>query len=134
MHYYARDAPEYPNAANGTGAVDLACMNNNLGNATNPAALYTNPHFMTTIITAAPGDQEVNRRQLHAAAPLRAGQHGVTSTNNYGYGLMTVINATHLHWRFETAVPHVNSTNAKYTDDLTLVVESHGPRNNLPPV
>ena len=133
MHYYARDAPEYPNAANGTGAVDLACMDNTLGNATNPAALYTNPKFMTTIITAAPGDQEVNRRQLHSA-PLRAGQHGITSTYNYGVSYLTVINATHLHTRFETAVPHVNTTNAKYTDDLTLVVERHGPRTNLPPV
>ena len=109
-------------------------MNNNLGNATNPAALYTNPKFMTVIITAAPGDQEVNRRQLHAQPPLRAYQHGITSTNNYGVSYLTVINATHLRTRFETAVPHVNTTNAKYTDELTLVVEHHGPRTNLPPV
>ena len=51
-----------------------------------------------------------------------------------GYGYLNVINATHLHWRFETSVAHVNSTSPFYTDDLTLVVESHGPRTNLPPV
>jgi hypothetical protein len=31
-------------------------------------------------------------------------------------------------------VPHVNSTDATFTDDLGLVVDSHGPRTNLPPV
>jgi hypothetical protein len=51
-----------------------------------------------------------------------------------GYGYLNIINATHLHWRFETAVAHVNSTSPFYTDDLTLVVETHGPRTNLPPV
>ena len=81
--YYARDLPEYPNAANGTGAVDTEASSPNLGNATNPRAIYTNPKYMTTIITAAPGDQEVNRRVLHSAEPaVGAGQHSVTSTNN----------------------------------------------------
>ncbi len=133
IHYYARDLPEYPCAGNGTGAVDTSASSPNLGNATNPRAIYTNPKYTTMIITAAPGDQEVNRRAL-APQQLRAGQHGVTSTNNYGYGYLTVINSTHLTWRFETAVPHVNSSAPFYTDDLTLIVESHGPRNNLPPV
>ncbi len=84
IHYYARDLPEYPNAANGTGAVDAAAASPNLGNATNPVAVYTNPRFMTMIITAAPGDQEVNRRRLHGDA-VGAPQHSVVSTNNYGY-------------------------------------------------
>ena len=113
---------------------------------------------MTTIVTAAPGDQEVNRRRAEEAPAVGAGQHSVTSSNNYGvsgtpftrsrvrpctntrraphdlqYGFLTICNATTLHWRFETAVPHVNTSAAAYTDDLWLVVDSHGPRANLPP-
>ena len=88
---------------------------------------------MTTIITAAPGDQEVNRRRALAHAPVAAPQLSVTSTNNYGYGYLTIENATTLRWRFETAVPHVNSSAPGYTDDMTLVVHEHGPRTNLPP-
>ena len=136
IHYYARDLPEWPVANNGTGLVDTNCSSPNLGNVTNPIAVYTNPRYMVTIITAAPGDQEVNRRRAEAApaaAELGAGQYGVTSTNNYGYGYLTITNASTLHWRFETAVPHVNSTAAGYTDDLWLVVDSHGPRT-LPPM
>lgn len=147
--------------------MDTKCSSPNLGNATNPIAVYTNPAYMVTIVTAAPGDQEVNRRELSAPAE-GAGQHSVTSINNYGYGFcelvgatlggcraalfrrlwrqsscalplpslpptVTITNATTLHWRFETAVPIVNSTAPGYTDDLWLVVENHGPRSNLPP-
>ena len=133
IHYYSRNLAQYPNAANGTGAVDHNCSSANLGNATNPVATYTDCAYMTTIITAAPGDQEVNRRRALAHAPVDAPSIGVTSTNNYGYGFMTIESATTLRWRFETAVPHVNSTAPHYTDDLTLIVNHHGPRTNLPP-
>jgi hypothetical protein len=57
----------------------------------------------------------------------------VTSSNNYGFAKMQVVNATHLRWTFETAVPHVNSTAPRYSDDMTLIVQSHGPRS-LPPL
>ena len=138
IHYYARDLPQYPNANNGTGAVDTTCASANLGNATNPRAVYTDCAFITTVVCAAPGDQEVNaERHEHPApqlvGPLVAPQAGVTSTNNYGYSKMQVVNATHLHWRFDTAVPHVNSSAPHYTDELWLVVHNHGPRSNLPP-
>lgn len=133
IHTYARDAPEYPNANNGTGAVDMACVGNNTGNSTNIEVTYTNPKFMTLIVSGAPGDQEVNRRRLHAPA-AGAPNHQLSGTNNYGFSMLTIVNATTLHHRFETAVPHVNSTNPTYTDDLWLVVDSHGPRKNLPPV
>ena len=134
IHYYARDAPEYPNANNGTGAVDMAAVGPNIGNATNPAVVYTNPLFMTLLVSAAPGDQEPNRRRQLAPAAVGAPQHGLVSTNNYGFSILNIINSTTLHHRFETAVPHVNTTNAAFTDDLWLVVEKHGPRTNLPPV
>lgn len=164
VHYYARDLPEYPCAANGTGVVDYNASSPNLGNASNPVVTYTNPAYMTTIVCAAPvsggrgarcvalararvlfvycspvqGDQEVNapasgHRHGSPVAP-GAGQHSATSTNNYGFAFLNVANSTHLHWRFETAVPHVNSSAPGYTDDLWLVVDSHGPRKNLPPI
>jgi hypothetical protein len=134
IHYYARNFAQYPNANNGAGAVDTACANNNLGNSTHPAAIYTDCTLMPTIITAAPGDQEVNRRRVEHKLASGAGQATVTSTDNYGFSLMQIVNATHLHWTFSTAVPHVNSTNPDYSDDLWLVVNNHGPRTNLPPV
>ena len=139
IHYYSRDLPQYPNAANGTGAVDTTCASANLGNATNPRAIYTDCKFMTTIVCAAPGDQEVNaERHEHPApqlvGPLLAPQAGVTSTNNYGFSKMQAVNATHLYCRFDTAVPHVNSSAPHYTDELWLIVHNHGPRSNLPPV
>lgn len=82
IHYYARNFAQYPNANNGAGAVDTACANNNLGNATHPAAIYTDCTLMPTIITAAPGDQEVNRRRVEHKPAVGAGQATVTSTNN----------------------------------------------------
>ena len=140
IHYYARDLPQYPNANNGTGVVDATCASKNLGNATNPSAVYTDCKYMTLVVCAAPGDQEVNsvRPEQHVApqlvGPLVAPQAGVTSTNNYGYSKLQAVNATHLYWRFDTAVPHVNSSAPHYTDELWLVVSSHGPRSNLPPI
>lgn len=84
IHYYARDLPEWPVGNNGTGDVDTTASSPNLGNASNPIAVYTNPKFMTTIVTAAPGDQEVNRRRAEEAPAVGAGQHSITSSNNYG--------------------------------------------------
>lgn len=94
---------------------------------------------MTTVVCAAPGDQEVNGERHEHPAPVLVGtlaapQAGVTSTNNYGFSKMQAVNATHLYWRFDTAVPHVNSSAPKYTDELWVVVTNHGPRTNLPPV
>ena len=131
LEQYARDYSQYPNAANGTGVVDKDCASANLGNATNPSAIYTDCKYMTTIVCAAPGDQEVNAKHHET---LTAPQDGVTSTSNYGFSYLQIVNATHLHWTFTTAVPHVNSTAPGYTDELWYVVNQHGPRTNLPPV
>jgi hypothetical protein len=49
VHYYARNVAQYPNANNGTGAYDTACVGPNLGNATNPRAVYTNCKYMPTV-------------------------------------------------------------------------------------
>lgn len=168
IHEYQRSLPFYPNANNGTGVVDNTCATN-VGNATNPSAVYTDPKYMTMVITAAPGDQEVNaanpadRARVKALA-AKAGVseaamwstlkkssgastlHGArnkwdapdagvqASSSNYGFSKLQILNATHLHWTFSTSVPHVNSTNPTFTDELWLVVNEHGPRSNLPPM
>ena len=134
IHQYQRSLPVYPNANNGTGAVDTATATNS-GTPGAPAAVYTNPAYMTMVVTAAPGDQEVNRRRRRRAAAARTPDLGVQAeSSNYGFSLLNVVNATHLHWTFKTAVPHINATYPAFTDDLWLVVDSHGPRTNLPPV
>lgn len=143
VHLYSRLLPLYPNAHNGSGAVDTACASAG-GNASNPTGVYVDPAFMTTIISAAPGDQEVNLDgSARPPAPVDAAdasRHGlsidglVTSSLNYGFGVLTVVNASHLHWAWRTSVPHVNSTAPGYTDDLWLVQHNHGPRGNLPPL
>ena len=71
---------------------------------------------------------------LLAQALAGAPQHALTGSNNYGFGLLRIVNATTLVNTFTTAVPHVNSTAPRYSDELTLVVEPHGPRANLPAV
>lgn len=128
IHYYARDAPEYAFANNGTGAVDMASVGNNTGNSTNPVQTYLNPKYMVTVVCAAPGDQEVNSPRPPFTAAAGAPQHSLTSSNNYGYSLLRIVNETTLVHTFTTAVPHVNSTAPHYSDELTLIVEKHGPR------
>jgi hypothetical protein len=59
VHVYQRNYPSYPNANKGNGAMDNSSCSPNLGNETNPKAIYTNPLFMTTLVQGAPGDQEV---------------------------------------------------------------------------
>ena len=52
-----------------------------------------------------------------------------THTNHsYGYGYLTVHNATHASWRWRTSVPHAGSPDPFYSDTLELVVSQHGPR------
>lgn len=126
MHEYRRFLPIDPTA----GVFDSNCSNAD-------HSVYSNPKYVVPIVSGAPGDQEVNARKKHeadavrerAAAALRTGPIGwQTSTNNYGYGHLQIVNATHAHWTFNTTVPHVNSTNPNYSDDLWIVAEKHGAR------
>lgn len=73
---------------------------------------------------------DANDRSIHAVGDIGE----VTSSNNYGFGSLTIVNATHLHWTWATSVPHVNSTAPNYSDDLWLIQHNHGPRSNLPPM
>ena len=101
IHQYARYLPIYPTAANGAGAIDKNCSKA-YGNTTNPAATYTDPAYMVTIVSAAPGDQEVNGRapaavDVNDRSKHELGQDGLeTSTNNYGGCCAVAGGATHL--------------------------------------
>jgi acid phosphatase type 7 len=105
-----------------SGAVDKNCSSKD-------GAVYTNPSFAVPVVIGAPGCQEVNAHEpLSEADAKRVGDNSVVSTNNYGYGKLQIVNATHAHWTFATAVPHVNSTNPTFSDDLWVIQENHGPR------
>merc|ERR1712224_685371 len=62
---------------------------------------YTNPMWYPTLIVASPGDDEISAR---ATCPglgktlFRTSQAECTA--GYGYGHLTVANATHVHWEF----------------------------------
>jgi hypothetical protein len=128
IHEYRRFLPQNP----AKGQYD-----SNSSNADH--SVYTDPAFMVPVVSGAPGDQEVNavnpmsesaRAHLHDAR-LRQPRYDPgwqTNTNNYGYGKLTIYNATHAHWVWTTAVPHVNSTAPDYSDDLWVIVKNHGPR------
>jgi hypothetical protein len=105
-----------------SGAVDKNCSSKD-------GAVYTNPSFAVPVVIGAPGCQEVNAHEpLSEADAKRVGDNSVVSTNNYGYGKLQIVNATHAHWTFATAVPHVNSTDPTFSDDLWVIQENHGPR------
>jgi hypothetical protein len=129
IHQYNRLASYYPNANNGAGVADLDCIT--AGGITGAQVdTYTDCKYMTTIITAAPGDQEVNEQhKTYKSSAVPA----IATSSNYGFSKFQAINATHLHWTFTTAVPHVNASYPDFSDELWLVVHNHGPRSNLPP-
>jgi hypothetical protein len=85
-HYYSRYVPYYPV----TGQADTACLS-----ADNHT--YTDPHFMTMIVSGAPGDVERND-----ACPGDASIEPLLTDCSpaYGYGSFSAYNATHLFWRF----------------------------------
>jgi hypothetical protein len=117
VHEYRRFLPVDPVS----GATDGNCTDK-------AAAVYTNPAFFVPIVTGAPGCQEVN---AHHDMPRVAGGltvDSVTSTNNYGFGKLQIVNATAAHWTWTTAVPHVNSTDPAYSDDLWIIQTNHGRR------
>ena len=87
---------------------------------------YTNPKFLTMIVSGAPGD--VERNDNCPGDPSL--QHLIPScTAQYGYGIFTVYNRTHIYWEF-TAKPTPIGGQARrpafreqagYTDYLWLI-------------
>ena len=77
--------------------------------------VYTNPRFMTNIVTGASGDKEGETPCVVNVLPP-----AVTCTADYGYGILQAINATVLRWEF-ASVKQDYFGPANYTDVLTIV-------------
>jgi hypothetical protein len=95
-HYSYRQLPY--NAV--TGAVDKASVS-----ADNHT--YTDPKYVTMIVSGAPGDVERNDGCPGDAsiAPLL-----VTCSSGYGYGIFTVHNSTALYWEFTAQQTPIGAT------------------------
>jgi hypothetical protein len=120
MHEYRRLVPAHGTA----NATDLACISG----AADNAQTYTNCKYMPTIVTGAAGNQEAQPPDCGGPAPRDPLQPTATCSRNYGFGLLTVANASHATWRWSTALPVAGSPNPDYEDVLQLVVDAHGPR------
>jgi len=112
IHYYNRNLP-YDAV---TKEIDQAC-------ASGPAPhdqTYTNPKYMTNIVTGASGDKEGETPcVVNILLP------SVTCTADFGYGIWEAINSTHAHWRFASVKPDYIGP-ANYTDSLMLVQTQRG--------
>lgn len=112
-HYYERYIPYNPV----TGEADTASVSAD-------SRTYTSPKFVTMIVSGAPGDVERNDAcpgdpSLKHLTP--------TCTEQYGYGIFTVHNATALSWNFEAKPTPIGGrraafrTQAAYSDELWIV-------------
>jgi len=108
---------------------------------------YSNPKWMTTLIVASPGDDEIAARNQCWGKRLPYKHNPFTGTmpvctNGYGYGHLHAVNSTHLYWEFfQTAkAPNYNQRSnddaenftfkeKRKRDHLWLVVENHGNRD-----
>jgi hypothetical protein len=117
MHEYRRFVPNY-----GT------------RNLTDPTSMspdmhtYTDPTYMVTIVTGAPGNQEVQPSSCGGPTPTDVTFPTAACSRNYGYGYLQIANATHASWRWETTEPIAGSPDPFYGDTLSIVVNHHGPR------
>ncbi|EQC26252.1 hypothetical protein SDRG_15913 [Saprolegnia diclina VS20] len=86
-----------------------------------------NMRATTHILTGAAGQSRVlpvRKPFLRAAAPWDAFRNNI-----FGYGRLTIANATHLHWaqvECDPANPAASHLNGKAVDDVWLVQEHHG--------
>ena len=79
-------------------------------------------------MTGAAGNQEAQPPDCGGPAPHDALQPTATCSRNYGFGFLTVANATHATWQWKTSLPIAGSPDPSYQDTLQLVVDAHGPR------
>ena len=99
------------------------------GSASGPTlGQYTDPKYLTTIVTGAVGCPEVQPPDCGGPTPGNVLFPTAACSRNYGYGLLTIANATHAQWHWKTSNPIPGSPDPFYTDDLSLVVNHHGPR------
>jgi hypothetical protein len=113
VHSYRRWLPFNPI----TNVYDTAAANKD-------ASVYTNPRAVVPIVTGAAGCQEPPAAHCNndpkSTSPSYCG--------NYGFGILEIANATHAHWTWNTTVPLNGSSAPKFSDDLWVIVDNHGPR------
>jgi hypothetical protein len=101
VHYYNRYMP-YDSV---TKEVDSASVSAD-------GSTYTEPKFMTVIVTGASGDIEADDRYVKESPSF-------TGTENYGWGIFTALNSSHAVWDFHTV--KTDNGPADYTDHLTII-------------
>ena len=110
-HYYGRFYPlSSVTGTPGGLAIDRASVS--ADNST-----YTDPKYLVAIVSGAPGDIEVNPAScdIGPAAERPANAHSC----NYGYSKLQAVNATHLHYTFQST--KANDKPLSYTDELWIV-------------
>jgi hypothetical protein len=109
VHYYNRYVPY--NAV--TGQADRASVSSD-------GRTYSNPAYMTTIVTGASGDREDD----DACGSM---SFSYVCSENYGWGVFQALNATHATWDFHT-VKGDGPGPKDFADHLTIIQTNHGPR------
>ena len=113
VHSYRRWLPFNPM----TNVYDKAAANKD-------ASVYTNPRAVVPIVTGAAGCQEPPAAHCNNDPKSTS----PSSCGNYGFGILEIANATHAHWTWNTTVPLNGSSAPKFSDDLWVIVDKHGPR------
>lgn len=80
-------------------------------------AVYTNPLFMTTIVSGGAGNHEDEKPYVKVSPSY-------TGIENYGWGIWQALNATHATWDWHTSVP--KKAPANWTDSLTIIQTGRG--------
>jgi hypothetical protein len=112
VHYYNRYVPY--NAV--TGQADRASVSSD-------GRTYSNPAYMTTIVTGASGDREDD----DACGSM---SFSYVCSENYGWGVFQALNATHATWDFHT-VKGDGPGPKDFADHLTIIQTNHGPRRSM---
>jgi hypothetical protein len=117
LHQYVRFVSNY-------GSFNLT----DVGSLNADMTVATNPKYATTIIAGSPGNQEVQPSSCGAPMPNDNAYPVAACSQNYGYGYLTMHNATHAHWLWQTKVPIAGSPAPDFNDDFWLIQNNHGPR------
>jgi hypothetical protein len=104
-HQYTRYPPI--DSRNGKVVIDSASVSADNGT-------YTNAPYPTLIVAGAPGNIEVNPKTCSE-------EWQINCSGNYGYGHLSVHNASHAHWEWNTTIPVSGGPDPSFGDDLWFV-------------
>ena len=115
--------PLLPTTGGGVADADFACVSGD-------SYTYTDPKFVTMIVSGAPGD--VERNDACPGDPSLK-QYSIRCSPDYGYGRLAVENATHATWTFEARQTPIGGSGGgvgeapiTYTDRVTIVKTAAG--------